>query len=134
MPLLRQSLYDQGTTIYLAPTAHATEVWSPLMQTIAYEGKSFVLTSSPYIKASELPEWVIGAPGGSEGVLSRGGSMIVNPTGEIATGPLWNVEEEVMLTIDATLEDCQREKSDFRTFFDDSTREKSINFQIRGLD
>lgn len=56
MPLLRQSIYEQNINLFLGPTAHATEIWVPLMQTIGVECRAFVLSATPCIRANDLPE------------------------------------------------------------------------------
>ena len=83
MPLLRHSIYAQDVDIFLAPTAHATEIWSALMQTIAIEGNVFVMTATPCVRANQLPSWIVEAKDLGDQVVSRGGSMITSPCGKI---------------------------------------------------
>ncbi|KAH8806140.1 carbon-nitrogen hydrolase [Xylogone sp. PMI_703] len=114
MPLLRQSLYEQKVNLFLAPTAHATEIWASLMQTIGAESKAFVLTAIPRVKANELPEWITEARERGDEVVSKGGTMIVGPVGQVLAGPVWDREDE-MLIIDADFEECERGLSDLAT-------------------
>ncbi|PYQ16844.1 MAG: nitrilase [Acidobacteria bacterium] len=103
MPLARQSLYESGERIHLAPTADASEGWQATLRHIALEGRVFVVGCCQYVTRShypadfELKEALRRAPE----VLCRGGSAIVAPDGRYLAGPLFG--EEGILTAELDL-------------------------------
>ena len=87
MPLLRTAMYAQGLQIWCAPTVDDREIWQASMRHIAFEGRCFVVSAcqvqpSPAALGIEAPGWDRDRP------LIRGGSLIVDPLGEVLAGPL----------------------------------------------
>jgi nitrilase len=113
MPLARMAMYGKGVEIYLAPTADARERWQATLQHISLEGRCFVLGCNQYVHRDMYPEdlemreelesW--------PEVLSRGGSAIYGPLGELLAGPLW--EQEGTLIADLDMSAIARSKFDF---------------------
>ncbi len=101
MPMLRMAMYDQGITLYCAPTADDRESWPATMRHIAMEGRCFVLSACQHITRGAYPadhECALGdAP---DTVLMRGGSMIVGPLGEVLAGPDYSGETILYASID----------------------------------
>ena len=141
MPLLRYSLYSQNVNLYLAPTADARDTWEGLMRTVAAEGRCFVLSSNMCVKRKNLPKWVTGseeaqiaeAEAKSEDYVSRGGSCIIGPLGEVLAGPLWEVEDGGLLVVDADFEDCERGRLDMDVAGSYS-RNDAFHLTVDGLD
>lgn len=93
MPLLRQSLYAQGVSIYTAPTVDAREQWQSTMTHIALEGRAFVLSACQFATMKDYPVGHAREPGATgdvdpDTVAIAGGSVIISPLGEVLAGPL----------------------------------------------
>ena len=101
MPMLRMAMYDQGISIYCAPTADDRDGWAATMKHIALEGRCFVLSACQHITRGAYPEdydCVLGDD--PDKVLMRGGSMIVAPLGEVLAGPDYSGETILYADID----------------------------------
>lgn len=113
MPLARMALYTQGVQLYLAPTADAREQWQATLRHIALEGRCFVLGCNQFVRRDDYPadlplrhELADQPP-----MMSRGGSVIISPLGDVLAGPLW--DEEGILCAELDLDLITRAKLDF---------------------
>ena len=114
MPLARTAMYAKGVDIYLAPTADNRDTWQATMRHIGCEGRCFVLGCNQFVTRDMYPEEVLreeALPGDAPPIMSRGGSVIVSPFGEVLAGPLW--DEEGVLTADLDLGMLTRARLDF---------------------
>src|SRR6266852_34189 len=112
MPLLRMAMYAKGIQLYCAPTADGRDTWIATMQHIALEGRCFVLSCNQFARRSDYPTSYVTTFGDeAETILSRGGSCIVNPLGQILVGP--DFTGECILTADLDMGDIARGKFDF---------------------
>ena len=76
MPLLRTAMYAKGVQIYCAPTADDRDTWLPTMQTVALEGRCFVLSACQYLTRGDCPADYDAIQGADpKTVLMRGGSL-----------------------------------------------------------
>lgn len=137
MPLLRQSLYSQNVNLYLAPTADARDTWLPLMRTAGFEGRAFVLSANQCVQRKHLPAWIkdlsaLAEGEGPEDYVSRGGSCIISPLGEVLSGPIWK-EEDNLSVIEADFDDCDRGRLDLDVAGSYS-RNDAFKFTVEGLD
>ena len=111
MPMARMALYEQEVQIYLAPTADARPTWLASMQHIACEGRCYVLASNQYVEKSDYPDVYQAELSEMQEVLCRGGSVVVDPMGQIIAGPLW--DQEGILYADLDLREVAKAKFDF---------------------
>lgn len=111
MPLMRAAHYAKGIQIYCAPTADGRDTWLSTMRHIAIEGRCFVLSANQYAHQSDYPENYSRAAGDDDPVVSRGGSCIIDPFGEVLAGP--NFEGEGLLIAEIDLDEIPRGKYDF---------------------
>jgi nitrilase len=81
------------------------------MRHIALEGRCFVLSCNQFARRGDYPPDYPGdVPNSPDAIVTRGGSCIVNPLGEIIAGPVY--DEEAILTADIDLLDTIRGKFD----------------------
>jgi len=113
MPLARMKLYEQGVSIYLAPTADSRDAWVASMRHIALEGRCYVLSCNQYITKDLYPADLPGIEdlNNQEEIMCRGGSVIINPLGNILAGPLYNKEGILYAAVDPS--EVLRAKLDF---------------------
>ncbi|MGO1575136.1 MAG: carbon-nitrogen hydrolase family protein [Agrococcus casei] len=112
MPLMRQAMYAKGVELYCAPTADDRPTWQATMTHIAIEGRTFVLSACQYLTRDAFPEdhpVEQEMPGGD--VLMRGGSVIIDPTGTVLAGPVF--DEETILYAEIDLDVKKRSHLDF---------------------
>ena len=113
MPLARMAMYGQGVEIYLAPTADSRDSWQATLRHIACEGRCYVIGCNQYFTKDMYPadfegrQELVDQPE----VLSRGGSAIISPLGEVLAGPLFG--EEGIVTAELDLAEVARSKFDF---------------------
>ena len=111
MPQMRLAMYGKGVEFYCAPTVDDRDVWLPLMQTIALEGRCFVLSANQCMKRSDGPADYHPIQGDDPDTqIIRGGSCIISPMGEILAGPVFG--EEVILMAELDKDDIVRGKYD----------------------
>lgn len=113
MPLARAALWQTGCELYLAPTADHRDGWQATMRHIALEGRCFVLGCNQAHDASVYPARVreLCPDLDPERAVSRGGSVIVAPTGDVLAGPLWDAPGILYADLDMDL--LRRTRLDF---------------------
>ena len=100
--------------MYIAPTADSRESWVASMRHIALEGRCFVLSSNQFARRNDYPVDYPGElPSEPDAIVTRGGSCIVSPLGEVIAGPVY--DEEATITADLDLADVVRGKFDLDT-------------------
>jgi nitrilase len=112
MPLMRAAHYAKGVQIYCAPTADGRDTWLATARHIAVEGRCFVLSCNQFARRSDYPATYASELGDQpDRVMSRGGSCIISPLGEILAGP--DYEGEAILVADLDMNQIAQGKFDF---------------------
>jgi len=111
MPLLRYHYYSKNVNIYCAPTVDSRDTWPITMQHIAFEGRTFVLSACQFARKRDFPGmWKRDEKEDEEEEIIKGGSMIVNPMGEVLSGPVRGRAGLILGKLD--LGECVRGKFD----------------------
>jgi nitrilase len=99
MPLLRAAMYAKGVDIWCAPTVDDRDSWICTMRHIAHEGRCFVVGACQILPSPrELGLEVEGRD--PDLPLIRGGSLIVDPLGEVLAGPVYGEVGLILSSID----------------------------------
>ncbi|MCK5170800.1 MAG: nitrilase, partial [Bacteroidales bacterium] len=77
---------------YLAPTADSRDRWQSSMIHIASEGRCFVLGCNQFVTKKMYPKELQEHIENQPDIMSRGGSVIVSPMGDVLAGPLFDKE------------------------------------------
>jgi len=111
LPLMRTAMYAKGIEIYCAPTADPRETWIASMRHIAVEGRCFVLSCNQFNRRRDFPADYRSPYGNNpDTVITRGGSCIVDPFGNLLAGP--NTDGEAILTAELDLAQIVKGKYD----------------------
>lgn len=113
MPLLRTALYNQGVTIWAAPTVDERPQWEITMRHIAVESRCFLVSACQWQgpATTALGEAITLRDRPEDAAMIGGGSLIVSPLGEVLAGPLRGGEGLVLAEVD--LADIVRARLDF---------------------
>jgi nitrilase len=112
MPMMRMAMYNQRIALYCAPTADDLESWTSTMRHVGLEGRCFVLSACQYLTRADFPASMHNyISDDADHVLMRGGSVIVNPLGEVLAGP--DFAGETILTAELDMRQIVRGKFDF---------------------
>ncbi|MDN5725270.1 MAG: nitrilase [Propionibacteriales bacterium] len=112
MPLLRMAMYDKGVQLYLAPTADSRDTWVATMRHIAVEGRCYVLGCNQFTRRGDYPPEMDSTYGDDpDTIVTRGGSCIIDPYGQVLAGPLY--DEAGILYADVDPGETRAAKFDF---------------------
>ena len=101
LPQLRLALYQKGVEFYCVSTVDDRDVWLPTMQTVALEGRCFVLSAHQYFTRADGPSDYRPIQGDDpDTVLIRGGSCIISPLGKVLAGPVFDEEAVLLAELD----------------------------------
>jgi len=100
MPLARNAIYESGAQILASPTWDKGANWMGSIQHIAREGGLFVISSCMTLHINDLPKELQSIYATEKEWISKGLSCIVNPKGEIISGPLDSEEGILYADID----------------------------------
>ena len=100
MPLLRAALFERGTEVYCAPTVDDRDVWQATMRHVAVEGRCHVLAACQHMRGRDLHPDLGGGEVAPDEVLIRGGSVIVDPFGEVLAGPVFEEDAVLVAEVD----------------------------------
>ncbi len=116
IPLARASLHSQGEFIHVSLWPGSLSLTENISIFSALEGRMYVLAASGFLRGQDFShlseeEFPMKAQMAGQDIIKNGGSLVVNPRGEIIAGPLLN--EEGILTAVLDLNTILEERQNF---------------------
>lgn len=118
LPYTRATLHRQNEMVHVAVWPGSDKLTTEISRFIALEGRYWVISASgllrdvdfEHLTSEEFPQKTIMQ---SQQVWQNGGSMIVNPKGEVIAGPLLNEEGILYADIDRKVVIEERQNLDY---------------------
>ncbi len=114
LPMARAALHVQGEFIHVSVWPGNLSLTEKISQFTAIEGRMYVMASSAILRGSDfdhldLSDFPMRDIMANHQIIKNGGSMIVDPTGKVVSGPLLNEEGilQTTLYLDRILEERQ---------------------------
>lgn len=117
IPLARAALHDMGEMIHVAVWPGSNRNTKDITKFMALEGRSWIISVSGMLRKEDLMHLdekefpVKHKVLASEGYWNDGGTVIVNPKGEVVAGPL--IDEEGIIYADLDIESVIKERHNF---------------------
>jgi nitrilase len=113
MPLARTALYGQGEELHVSVWPGSVGLTGDISRFTAREGRVFVLAAGGVLRAGDVPADfpLRDALLAGRDTVYEGGSVVVDPRGEILAGPL--AGEEGLLVADLDLARLREERQNF---------------------
>ncbi|UCG23215.1 MAG: carbon-nitrogen hydrolase family protein [Chloroflexota bacterium] len=103
LPLARAALYGQGENLHVAVWPGSARNTRDITRFMALEGRSYVLSVSGLMRASDVPDdmpYSAAITAGSSEIFADGGSCIAGPDGEWVVAPVVNEERLIVAALD----------------------------------
>jgi predicted amidohydrolase len=110
MPLTRQALHDSGEEIHVAAWPGVSDMHQVASRHYAFEGRCFVIAVGSILRVRDMPPELPLRPqkaSDPDGLLYRGGSAVIAPSGRYLAGPVY--DEETLVVADCDLGEITRE-------------------------
>jgi nitrilase len=115
MPLPRASLQAQGVNLHIAIWPGSVDNTKDITRFIARESRSYVLSASTLIRASDIPRSLPHRDRivtDETEIINNGGSAVASPDGSWLLEPQANTEEVFIVELDRTFVDRERQNFD----------------------
>jgi len=113
MPPARFALYGQGEELHVSVWPGSPALTQDISRFTAREGRVFVLAASGVLRRDDVPDsfFLKDPMFGSRDCLMSGGSLIVDPRGEVIAGPL--LDDEGLVSAEIDLAVLREERQNF---------------------
>lgn len=116
IPMARAALHSQGEFIHVSVWPGSLQLTQDISRFAAIEGRLFVIAASGILRGIDFDhlsekDFPFKKQMANQAIIKNGGSMIVDPRGDVIAGPLLN--EEGIITAKINLEKILEERQNF---------------------